>query len=117
SSPTRALSALQSTEAVSKRCAQKASNREVVGRRYRRVPAAVQHMVEAIAQHRLGEAARGAFQPVELVRRALGCRARERLELDLRREVEPAAHRAQRVGQAFLFPAVGLASLLVEKIQ
>ena len=78
---------------------------------------AVQHLIEAVAQHRLSEASRHALEPVEFLRRALRWRTRECLELDLRREIEAAADRAQRIGEALLFPAVGLASLLVEEIQ
>ena len=54
---------------------------------------------------------------VEFLRRALRWRTRECLELDLRGEREAAADRAQRIGEALLFPAVGVASLLVEEIQ
>ena len=74
-------------------------------------------MVEAVAQHRLGEAARLVLEFSQFFRRALGRRPREGLELDLGGGIETARHRAQRVGEALLLPAVGFAKLTIEKIQ
>ena len=74
-------------------------------------------MLEAVAQHRLGEAARLVLELGQFLRRALGRRPRERLELDLGGGIETARHRAQRVGEALLLPTVGFAMLLIEKIQ
>ena len=75
------------------------------------------HPVEAVAQHGAVETGRAPGQHGEHFRRAFVDRAEEGVELDLGDQDHAASQRAQRVGQALLLPAIGLAALRVEKIQ
>ena len=70
-----------------------------------------------MTQHRLGEARGLCRKGCDHLGRTFGQRAPEGVELDLSDQVHAAGHGAQSVGQAFLFPSIGLALLGIEKIQ
>ena len=75
------------------------------------------HVIQAMAQHRLGEARRLCRQGGDDFGRAFGERPPEGRKLDLGDEVHAAGHRTQRVGQALFFPAIGLAMFGIEQSQ
>ena len=70
-----------------------------------------------MAKHRLRESRGLGFQYSDFLGRSLRDRPGKGGKLDFGRQIQTACHRAQGVGQAFLFPAIRLASLPVEKIE